>query len=448
MKQKLASALLVLLVFSGITQTALAQDPPTPVAPTVDPNVPAQYSLGVCITAEQLDCIESVHLKSASGEFVAATSDKEQTWTTRTDNQGNLVHQSQKEYLLPTTDGSIRYFGVTATLDSPTLRHADGRTASVLRVNVNNLPIGEHARVSVRTSWLKPQNIQLKANYANFTQSSIAGGNLMTFSGSHSKVSNYQSITGMADWSKKADIDYFYLAFYVHHAGPTAQTSFFDPECAHTGYTIQSFNAPSAGTPQWVPATKSLSFNIAAPHLDSTGNPNTGFYKLWVPESFAMCEWPENNLVAASELVATVYNEDGSIQDADISVTKSNGIIFLDARNFHYSIPTIQISAAGTVLKPAKIATGNKTSASPSPSASKTSKPTVVAREVMETNEPSESDGIGVYIAAGAVAVAGIGLGTLAYIRHRQGKALFPLKKTPRVSKEAKPAKKGKKTKP
>jgi hypothetical protein len=448
LKQKLASALLVLMVFSGITQTAMAQDPPTPVAPTVDPNVAAQYSLGVCTTTEQLDCIESVHLKSTSGEFVAATSDQEQTWTTRTDNQGNLVYQSQKIYLTPTTDGSISYFGVTAHLDSPAMLHADGRTASALRVNISGLPVGNHAKVSIRTSWMKLQDVQLKANFATFSQSAIPGGNLLTFSGSHAKVSNYRSITGLADWSKQADIDDMYLHFIVHHAGPTPETSYFNPKCAHAGYTIQSFNAPSAGVPQWDPGTQSLSFNIAAPHLDSSGNPNTGFYKLWVPESFAMCQWPQNNLVAASELVATVFNEDGSIQDADISVTKNNGVIFLDARSFHYSIPTIQISAAGTAVKPAKIGTGKKASASPSPSASKASKAPEVTMEQTEASQAGEAEDVALYIAAGIVAVGGIGLGALAFIRNKQGKPLFPLKKNSTDSKEAKPKKKGTKTKP
>ena len=426
----------------------MAQNAPRSTAPPVDPNIPARYALGVCASAEQLDCIDSVYLKNSAGEYIQASSDKEQTWTITTDSQGNQVHQSQKEFLLPTTDGSISYFGVSAILDSLTNLHADGRTRSALRVSLNNLPVGNHVKVLIRTSWLRAQDIQLKANFASFSQFTIPGGNLLTFSGSHSKVSNYRSITGMADWSKQADFDEMSLLFFVHHAGPTAETSYFNPRCAHTGYTVQSFNAPSAGVPQWDPGTQSLSFNIAAPHLDSSGNPNTGFYKLWVPESFAMCQWPENNLVAASELVATVFNEDGSIQEADISVTKSNGVIFLDARSFHYSIPTIQISAAGTAVKPANITTGKKASASPSPSASKSSKPIEVAMEQTETQQEGGAEGVALYIASGIVAVGGIGLGALAYIRNKQGKPLFPLKKNSTASKVAKPKKKGTKTKP
>lgn len=448
MKKKLASFLLALMILSGITQTAMAQNPPRSTAPVVDPNLPARFSLGVCASPEQLDCIESVHLKTPAGDYVPATSDKEQTWIITTDSQGNQVHQSQKEYLIPTADGSISYFGVSAMLDSLTNLHADGRTRSSLRISLNNLPVGNHVKVLIRTSWLKPQDVQLKGNFASFSQSAIPGGNLLTFSGSHSRVSNYRSITGMADWSKQADFDDMSLLFFVHHAGPTAETSYFNPKCAHTGYTVQSFNAPSAGLPQWDPGTQSLSFNIAAPHLDASGNPNTGFYKLWVPESFAMCEWPTNNLVAASELVATVFNEDGPIQEADISVTKSNGMIFLDARQFHYSIPKIQISAAGTPVKPAKVATSNKSSASPSPSATKASKPPVVAKEISEVKEQPTSDNLLGYVVAGLVAISGISLGILAYVRNKQGKPMLPIKQKIKVSKEAKPKKKVTKTKP
>jgi hypothetical protein len=46
---------------------------------------------------------------------------------------------------------------------------------------------------------MKLQDVQLKANFATFSQSAIPGENLLTFSGSHAKVSNYRSITGLAD---------------------------------------------------------------------------------------------------------------------------------------------------------------------------------------------------------------------------------------------------------
>lgn len=60
------------------------------------------------------------------------------------------------------------------------------------------------------------------------------------------------------------------------------------------------------------------------------------------------CQWPDNNLVASDNLSARILNEDGSVQDAGIFITKENGMIYLDAWNFHYSEPTFEITAGGT----------------------------------------------------------------------------------------------------
>jgi hypothetical protein len=113
----------------------------------------------------------------------------------------------------------------------------------------------------------------------------------------------------------------------VHHAGADTATSFWNPRCAHTGFTAQSFNAPGAGSPEWDNATGSMRFNIGAPHLDASGNLNKGFFRLWIPEAFMACQWPDNNLVASDNLSARILNEDGSVQDAGIFITKENGMI-------------------------------------------------------------------------------------------------------------------------
>jgi hypothetical protein len=410
--RNLTALFLVFLIFVP-ANFAIAQDPPTNVAPIVDPAVPAEFALGSCLSADQLDCVESVQVKSSSGEFVNVASDVEQMWTSNVDSQGNLRYISVKEWILPTTDGSRTYFTSDVRLNTPSFTYPGGKTASLMIVNVGRLPVGYQAKVSVRTSWLRPQNIQLFANSANFSQSSIPGGTLMTFSGSHAKNSFYhnnQNTTGPIDWSQRADRDEMKIAFKVHHLGSSDQTSWFNTRCAHTGYTVQAFNADSAGTPRWDTAINSLVFNIAAPHLDATGNRKIGFYRLWIPEAFAMCEWPENNLVAASELVANIFNEDGSIQEADVSVTKANGMIFLDAREFHYSIPRIQISAAGTPIRANSRLTSSPTA---SPSESPTSKPPATT-ESSENNlasqdQPLEFPGalaVGMIIAVLVVVVA------------------------------------------
>jgi hypothetical protein len=341
------------------------------------------YSLGDCQTPEQLDCVQGVVVQLPSGAIEEAITSRPQEWVIRNDDRGNQVHESQKFWKIPSTGVE---FTTHATLNTPNFAGSDSGRRSALWAHVGNFHRTEPGtvfQIQVRTSWIRPQNLQLKANNAYYAHSVIPGGNLWTFSGTPAMLSNYSSWGGRApgDWSAKADVTYPTISFVVHHAGADTATSFWDPRCAHTGFTAQSFNAPSAGSPAWDNATGSMRFNIGAPHLDASGNLNNGFFRLWIPEAFMACQWPDNNLVASDNLTARILNEDGSVQDAGLYITKENGMIYLDAWNFHYSEPTFEITAGGSegtprtgvrgVLTPTK--SSAKTPASPRTSSPKPS---------------------------------------------------------------------------
>lgn len=352
MKRRFISGLLVGVLFIGSGNFAHARPNLTP--PIVDPGTPANYSLGDCQTPEQLDCVQGVVVQLPSGAVEEAVTSRPQEWTTRTDSRGNLIYESQKFWKIPSTGVE---FSTHVTLETPAYRWENMNSPSVMWAHVGNFHNTEPGtifQIQVRTSWIRPQNLQLKAKDAYYSHSSIAGGNLWTFSGTPAMLSNYTSWVGRAqgDWSAKADVTYPTMSFVVHHAGADQSTSFWDPRCAHTGFTVQSFNAPSAGSPEWDNETASMRFNIGAPHLDASGNLNQGFFRLWIPESFMACQWPDNNLVAADNLTARILNEDGSVQDASVYIAKQNGMIYLDAWNFHYSEPTFEITAGGTSSAP------------------------------------------------------------------------------------------------
>jgi hypothetical protein len=334
----------------AITSGNIAFASPTTTAPVVDPAIPAMYSLGDCQTPEQLDCVQGVVVQLPSGSVEEAVTSRPQEWVIRTDARGNQIHESQKFWKIPSTGVE---FTTYARLESPNFTWDGSSRRSVLWAHVGNFHRTEPGtvfQIQVRTSWIRPQNLQLKASDAYYGHSTIPGGNLWTFSGKPAMLSSYSSWGDRApgDWSAKADFTYPDISFVVHHAGADTATSFWDPRCAHTGFTAQSFNAPGAGSPEWDNATGSMRFNIGAPHLDASGNLNKGFFRLWIPEAFMACQWPDNNLVASDNLSARILNEDGSVQDAGIFITKENGMIYLDAWNFHYSEPTFEITAGGT----------------------------------------------------------------------------------------------------
>jgi LPXTG-motif cell wall-anchored protein len=347
--------------FSVASHAEPTYSPTNPAYPKiiVDPNTPTRYALGMCTSEIQLDCIDSVEAKIGSGQFEVPTPLGDNLWTTETE-FGVLNHRLQTQNSGAPWDpfetvwqlSSGLKFMVGADIYTP------GDTSNNLGVmgayagsfDEAGLPMNFSVKISVRTSWLRPQNLQFNADSAAFDQVPIPGGNLWTFEGSPAKIAIYTDEkydrAWEMGWMEQADSEDRWLGFTVHHAGPTSELSWWDPRCADFGYIAQAFNSSAAGSPDWNPETNSLEFNIFAPHLTLAGALNTGFFRLWVHEAFAECQWPGNTLGTSDRLEAFIVNLDGTIQNADVSVSKVNGVIYLDAGEIHYSVPKFIIRAS------------------------------------------------------------------------------------------------------
>ena len=351
-----AAVILLTLFVSGSSLAAYADPTVNPALPAIDPSVPAHYSLGVCETPQQLDCIQNVYVKDGSGDFRLSAPLEIYQWNETTDPNTNKVFSSGMSWTIPQLAPTT--FQLDASVRTPSFIWNPDFSAGRLDVGASNLPRGYSVKVAVRTSWIKAQNLQFISDESSYTQEPIAGVDgayLWTFTGTHARVStfDYESskwlMTLEGDWSQAADIDHYSLDFVIHHAGvvpetPWGETSWWDPRCSDHGFTAQAFNSHAAGSPEWIDG-KGLEFNIFAPHYDSRGAPhvNQGFFRLWIHEEFAECQWPGNTLVGAEELEALIVNEDGSEQNANIIITNEGGMIYLEAVDFHYSVPTFII---------------------------------------------------------------------------------------------------------
>lgn len=357
-----AAAILLTLFVSSVSFPAYA-DPTTtnnnPGVPAIDPSVPAFYSLGVCEDSEQLDCIQSVFVKGESGDFIVSTPLGTQSWIEEIDNEGNTVHTSNSdwttniEWTIPQLDPNT--FFLNASVHTPSFLAPDGGIRGRLDVGAASLPMGYSVKVAVRTSWIKPQNLQFISEDSSYTQepiSGVDGAYLWTFTGTHARVATYtqeykweKTMQDPMDWSEPADEDSYWLDFTIHHAGVNPETSWWDPRCSDHGFTAQAFNSQAAGSPEWNYETGSLEFNIFAPHFDGSGLNvvNQGFFRLWIHEEFAECQWPDNTLVGAEALEVLILNEDGTEQNANTIITNEGGTIYLEAIDFHYSVPTFVI---------------------------------------------------------------------------------------------------------
>ena len=463
MKFKLAILLAVTFLASNVSLVAFAEpepepepEPPAPITinpagSAIDPSEPAHYSLGVCEVSGQLDCIQSVHVKGVSGDFIASEPEGPQEWIEETDSNTNTVYRSGLAWTVPQLESTT--FQLDASIRTPSFVWGPDFSAGRLDVGAASLPMGYSVKVAVRTSWIKAQNLQFISDESSYTQepiAGVAGAYLWTFTGTHARVAAYtvpekleKTTRTPMDWSEEADIDYYSLDFVIHHAGVVPEidldwgkTSWWDPRCSDYGFTAQAFNSNAAGSPEWIDETGSLEFNIFAPHYDSRGEPhvNQGFFRLWIHEEFAECQWPDNTLVGAEELEALIVN-DGIEQNATIIVTNEGGVIYVEAVDFHYSVNTFIIRprsatsnddnpSAGRAVPRAAIpniaSTPEAVEETPTPKLSKSAEPELVTPSLAAPSSGSDSNqDSGPFIAIG-ILVSFVSLVLLEILRRRR----------------------------
>ena len=338
-------------------------------------NIAAVYELDQCRTASQLDCLESVGLLSEDGSYTNAKLELAQINGVTDDQFGNKIYNGDTFWKAGNTD--IR---INAQLETPEhiiLRSPDGNLlrGGALRISIIvDKPLETKVRVKVRTSWLRPQSIQIKLSDSDYKDELITGGHRWTFEGKGLPHSSYDYSKQMPENQRpaKADYDGILSDIFIHHAGIDAQHSYFPPVCADQGYTVQSNNTNATGEPSWDAKDETLIFGIFAPHLTAQGELNKGYFKFWTSDKFLNCKFPTNTLSASPNLNVQILYEDGTQAVATTQVTHKDGKIFVLAAGFHFSSPKIVITPDKTAIAPIKEAAKPTPSASPSPSATPT----------------------------------------------------------------------------
>ena len=344
----------VLLITLPGTASVLAE------TPAKDFSGSTEFHLLPCLTAAEFDCVESFGFISKSGEYGAAKSQISPLVEFVGQND-NLIKQQQTSWSAE-VDGESKSATIDVPLQSPKYVIFKSPTGAVqygasLRPTIiapNLLDV--HVRFKVRTSFLIPQNVQLVAEDADFSQTKIPGGNVWMFEGKGTPVSTYTdySAADKRNFSAQADLDTSTLHFIIHHGDRDLTRGYWPAICGDKGYTVQAFNSNSAGSPSWNAKTQSLDFAIQSPHRTASGSANLGFFKLWTTDSFINCKWPGNTLSNAPKLEVRIVSEDGTAQTSISQVTHRDGKIFVSASGFHYSKPIIKLVPVGQAL-PGKI---------------------------------------------------------------------------------------------
>ena len=309
-------------------------------------------SLEMCSTKTELDCIESVEV-FLDGSWTKLEYLGWSKQPSRRDFQGNIVYPGVERFHYGEVDVNLNV--ELDSLDHIIATLVDGKKlrGSAMRAMIN-LPDGntDLFRLKIRTSFMKPQDVQLHAIDADLTQQKIAGGTRWTLVGRQQYVLGY-NFDFQAKMARGAIADSlnYRLQFFLHHTGVDDLHSYFSIRCADKGYTLESHNAPGAGMPSWDEDSKSLRFNIESPHAEPSGKPMVGYFKMRMTEKYLDCMWPSNTLTNAASIQVLVMDEQGEYQVATTVVSRANGAIHVEAAGFHYSSPTIVVRAKPSSTK-------------------------------------------------------------------------------------------------
>jgi hypothetical protein len=338
--KKLITILVALLM-------AVTLNPVVATAVKTDPKKQEIWNLTQCKTKTELDCVESAAIW-VKGKKVVGRQVSIQRTSFKTD-LGNRVSGGLGIWSFPGVPGTSR---LEARLESPRQVgwiEPDGRKIrlSSLRVYFLDGVVRRdyQIEVSVRTSWMKPMDVQLHTDDSTWSRKAIKGGDRWSVKGKPSKISGYSEI----NWQKKinsgakADWDDVRWGFLVHHAAPFGEGGYFGDRCAESGFSAEAHNAPGAGQPWWDEEAETLFFNIQAAVKDTRGRPVSGKFKLWMDTKYVQCMWPGSTLGMAKTLSVSVVNKDGEEQAVNSWSLVDTGMFRIEVNGFSYGDTTIRI---------------------------------------------------------------------------------------------------------
>jgi hypothetical protein len=126
-----------------------------------------------------------------------------------------------------------------------------------------------------------------------------------------------------------------------------------------------------AGPPTFDKETQSLVYKVASPHFEANGSVASGSYDLSMRGDIARCLYGFSNAPIKAEI--SITSDDGEKKVATTIVNEKNGWLYLSAKGFTVSSPTIHVK-----LSQEKVAT-------PTPSATPVATVTVAKKSVTIT---------------------------------------------------------------
>jgi hypothetical protein len=108
-----------------------------------------------------------------------------------------------------------------------------------------------------------------------------------------------------------------------------------------TGIVTTNSTQYSAGPPKFSKSEGTLNYQVASPHFGTTGDVFKGSYDLVMRSDVARCVYGFSK--APIQATLSITSADGTPQVATTVIGERNGWLYLQAKNFEFSAPTVKV---------------------------------------------------------------------------------------------------------
>lgn len=337
------------------------------------------FALRLCANQNEFDCIENISVIYPNGlpgkmnQLVAPKGSS-------LDEYGQINENFNSDWSYSDANGITRRVTINANLTgekyiSPTYKKLyPAFWIWFWNLDKSEVTSGIKFKISLKTSWLRPQGVALGAANASFTEEKVQDGNRYVFlvspylSTSLDSPEKFQEINSEVQDNTQSSREFAQIALVIDHFSSLPGGSFVDTTCSPYGYIVTSRNSLTGGEP-YMSDAETLKFNMGAPHRLSSGLLNTGFFAADIHIAYLDCRFPGNTLTKSPRVEISVINTDGTAQVISSSVIIEKGILKVRVSGFHYSSPTLVLKASDNlnlpilyteVVEPKKLVTTKK----------------------------------------------------------------------------------------
>jgi hypothetical protein len=216
-------------------------------------------------------------------------------------------------------------------------------------------PAGAAMRVVVNTgSWEPPPTMSSSARVQEWSRALGPNGWTMTF-GLRTNGSSISTLCRLEDCTvERGEIDYISRANATVWGIPPN----FTPEQAETVRRLETgswvaTNASSFTGGYYDNVNRAINFDLAGPHLTSTGELNRGFFSAFVPDALIVEAWgADPEALAAANGLILIRSEGDQRDRVPVDTQRVAGGVRVDYADFTYSSPTFSIQARRTLRAP------------------------------------------------------------------------------------------------